>query len=112
MKQIPWLEKIADEKINQLSSMVEVKIFPSDYSFDKELSDNSIGILIRGSLELIEGSKASAVADVGFVVSKLNQKISNNSKISSGYPVTMVWVASKNVVEFQNLIPHFSSQIS
>ena len=52
------------------------------------------------------------MADVGFVVSKLNQKISNNSKISSDYPVTMVWVASKNVVEFQNLIPDFSNQIN
>ena len=112
LKKIPWLEKMDDEKINQLSSMVEVKIFPSDYSFDKELSDNTIGILIRGSLELIEGSKASGMADVGFVVSKLNQKISNNSKISSDYPVTMVWVASKNVVEFQNLIPDFSNQIN
>ena len=40
-----------------------MEIFPSNYSFENELKDNGLGILIRGSFDLKISKEISTVLD-------------------------------------------------
>ena len=43
-----------DSTIMNLSKIIEIKIFPANYSFDNELKSNDIGVLVRGNAKFID----------------------------------------------------------
>jgi hypothetical protein len=49
------------------------------------------------------------VLDPGFIISKLNKKVDDQTKIISKTPLTIVWISANRIDEFQNLIPNFSA---
>ena len=112
LKQIPWIDKLDDLQFRNLSKLIEIKIFPTNYSFENELNNNGLGILIRGSIEMRTGSKISTNLDTGFIISKRNKKVDLQTEIISKTPLTVVWISTNKIAEFESIIPNFSSFLS
>ena len=74
LKLIPWIEKLDDSLVMNLSKIIEIKIFPANYSFDNELNSNNIGILVRGNAKINDGGQSNDL-QIGFIISKRNKKI-------------------------------------
>ena len=110
LKQIPWLEKIDDSKLEGIAKLMDVKIFPPKYDFDNELRTNNIGIIVRGTGEIVS-SKESSDLDKGFIISKINKNFTDDSQIISKSPLTTVWIAENNIKQFEKFAPNFKSEI-
>ena len=110
LKQIPWLEKIDDSKLEGIAKIMDVKIFPPKYDFDNELNANNIGIIVRGTGEIVS-SKGSYDLDKGFIISKINKNLTVGSQIISKSPLTTVWIAENNIKQFEKFASNFNSEI-
>ena len=99
-------------QFKNLSKFIEIKIFPTNYSFENELNNNGLGILIRGSIEMRTGSKISTNLDTGFIISKRNKKVDLQTEIISKTPLTVVWIPTNKIAEFESIIPNFNSFLS
>ena len=71
LKLIPWIEKLDNSSVMNLSKIIEIKIFPANYSFDKELESKSIGVLVRGNAKIIDNDQSNDL-EIGFIISKRN----------------------------------------
>ena len=89
---------------------MDVKIFPPKYDFDIELNANNIGIIVRGTAEIVS-SKESSDLDKGFIISKSNKNFTDDSQIISKSPLTTVWIAENNIKQFEKFAPNFKSII-
>ena len=89
---------------------MDVKIFPPKYDFDNELNANNIGIIVRGTGEIVS-SKGSYDLDKGFIISKINKNLTVGSQIISKSPLTTVWIAENNIKQFEKFASNFNSEI-
>jgi hypothetical protein len=111
LKLIPWIEKLDDSSIMNLSKIIEIKIFPANYSFDNELKSNNIGILVRGNAKFNDVDQSNDL-QIGFIISKRNKKITNASKVISNSPLTLIWIAESKYNSFVELVKDFNNQIN
>ena len=111
LKLIPWIEKLDDSSVINLSKIIEIKIFPANYSFDNELKSSNIGILVRGNAKFTDEDHSNDL-EIGFIISKMNKKITSASKVVSNSPLTLIWVAESKYNSFVELVKDFEAQIS
>ena len=111
LKLIPWIEKLDDSSVINLSKIIEIKIFPANYSFDNELNSNNIGILVRGNAKFNDNDQSNDL-EIGFIISKRNKKITSSSKVVSNSPLTLIWIAESKYNSFVELVKDFDNQIS
>ena len=111
LKLIPWIEKLDDSLVMNLSKIIEIKIFPANYSFDNELNSNNIGILVRGNAKFNDNDQSNDL-EIGFIISKRNKKITSSSKVVSNSPLTLIWIAESKYNSFVDLVKDFDNQIS
>jgi hypothetical protein len=111
LKLIPWIEKLDDSSVMNLSKIIEIKIFPANYSFDKELKSSDIGILVRGNAKLTDNDQSNDL-EIGFIISKRNKKITSSSKVVSNSPLTLIWIVESKYNSFVQLVKDFDMQIS
>jgi hypothetical protein len=111
LKLIPWIEKLDDSSVMNLSKIIEIKIFPANYSFDKELKSSDIGILVRGNAKLTDNDQSNDL-EIGFIISKRNKKITSSSKVVSNSPLTLIWIVESKYNSFVELVKDFDNQIS
>jgi hypothetical protein len=111
LKLIPWIEKLDDSSVMNLSKIIEIKIFPANYSFDNELKSNNIGILVRGNAKFNDGDQSNDL-QIGFIISKRNKKITSASKVISNSPLTLIWIPESKYNSFVELVKDFDTQIS
>ena len=93
-----------------LSKIIEIKIFPANYSFDKELESKSIGVLVRGNAKIIDNDQSNDL-EIGFIISKRNKKITSESKVFSNSPLTLIWVSEDKYKFFQEFVKDFDDQL-
>jgi hypothetical protein len=108
---IPWIEKLDDSSVMNLSKIIEIKIFPANYSFDNEINSNIIGILVRGNAKYINEDQSNDL-EIGFIISKRNKKITSSSQIISNSPLTLICVAESNYNSFVEIVKDFEAIIS
>jgi len=111
LKLIPWIENLEDSSIMNLTKIIEIKIFPANYSFDKELESKSIGILVRGNAKIIDNDQSNDL-EIGFIISKRNKRISSTSKVFSNSPLTLIWVSEDKHKFFQEFVKDFDDLLS
>ncbi|RPG80257.1 MAG: hypothetical protein CBC95_002730 [Crocinitomicaceae bacterium TMED135] len=109
LKQIPWIKSLDDNELSKISKIVEIKIFPLNYNFQDELKSHGLGILLRGNVEVSE-NKSSKVLEIGTVTSFSNS--SENKEIISNSPVTMVWIPSNRLQEFDKITTDYKNYFS
>jgi NhaP-type Na+/H+ or K+/H+ antiporter len=110
LKLIPWIEKLDNSSVMNLSKIIEIKIFPANYSFDKELESKSIGVLVRGNAKIIDNDQSNDL-EIGFIISKRNKRITSESKVISNSPLTLVWVSEDKYKFFQEFVKDFDDQL-
>ncbi|PDH47214.1 MAG: hypothetical protein CND37_05305, partial [Bacteroidetes bacterium MED-G20] len=109
LKQIPWIKSLDDNELSKISKIVEIKIFPLNYNFQDELKSHGMGVLLRGNVEVSE-NKSSKVLEIGTVTSFSNS--SENKEIISNSPVTMVWIPSNRLDEFDKITTDYKNYFS
>ena len=109
LKQIPWIKSLDDNELSKISKIVEIKIFPLNYNFQDELKSHGLGILLRGNVEVSE-NKSSKVLEIGTVTSFSDS--SENKEIISNSPVTMVWIPSNRLEEFNKITTDYKNYFS
>ena len=109
LKQIPWINSLDENELNKMSKIVEIKIFPLNYNFNDELKSHGLGILLRGNVEVLE-NESSKVLELGSVTSFSNS--SENKKIVSKSPVTMVWISKNRLEEFEKITTDYKKHFS
>jgi len=100
-----------DSSIMKLTKIIEIKIFPANYSFENELESKNIGVLVRGNAKIIDNEKSEDL-EIGFVISKINKKVASSTKIVSNSPLTLIWVSENKYNSFQELVKDFDAQIN
>ena len=110
LKLIPWIENLEDSSIMNLTKIIEIKIFPANYSFDKELESKSIGVLVRGNAKLIYNDQSNDL-EIGFIISKRNKRITSTGKVVSNSPLTLIWVSEDKYKFFQEFVKDFDDQL-
>ena len=110
LKLIPWIENLEDSSIMNLTKIIEIKIFPANYSFDKELESKSIGVLVRGNAKLIDNDQSNDL-EIGFIISKRNKRITSTGKVVSNSPLTLIWVSEDKYKFFQEFVKDFDDQL-
>ena len=111
LKLIPWIDILDDSSIMKLTKIIEIKIFPANYSFENELESKNIGVLVRGNAKIIDNEKSEDL-EIGFVISKINKKVASSTKIVSNSPLTLIWVSENKYNSFQELVKDFDAQIN
>ena len=107
---IPWIKKLDDSSIMNLSKIIEIKIFPANYSFDNELKSNNVGVLVRGNAKFTDNDQSNDL-EIGFIISKRNNKITSSSKVVSNSPLTLIWIDQSKYNSFIELVKDFETQI-
>ena len=110
LKLIPWIENLEDSSIMNLTKIIEIKIFPANYSFDKELESKSIGVLVRGNAKLIDNDQSNDL-EIGFIISKRNKRITSTGKVVSNSPLTLIWVSEDKYKFFQEFVKDVDDQL-
>jgi hypothetical protein len=93
-----------------LSKIIEIKIFPANYSFDNELKSNNVGVLVRGNAKFTDNDRSNDL-EIGFIISKRNNKITSSSKVVSNSPLTLIWIDQSKYNSFIELVKDFETQI-
>ena len=106
VKEVSWLNDLEDSSLKEFIQLTEVKIFPLNYEFIKEMNLNSNhGIIARGGAKIFNNNKDAAPVFLkkGDVISKFNKNISDVDSIVSITPLTVIWIKESSLDKIKSL---------
>ena len=106
VKEVSWLNDLEESALKEFIQLTEVKIFPLNYEFIKEMNLNSNhGIIARGGAKIFNNNKDAAPVFLkkGDVISKFNKNISDVDSIVSITPLTVIWIKESSIGRVKSL---------
>ena len=106
VKEVSWLKDLSNQELKDFIQLTDVKIFPLNFEFIKEMNlNNDLGIIARGGAKYFsEGDNGVATfLKQGDVISKFNHSLSDSSKIISITPLTVIWIKENKIDKIKDL---------
>ena len=108
------IQAIEESALKEFIQLTEVKIFPLNYEFIKEMNLNSNhGIIARGGAKIFNNNKDAApvLLKKGDVISKFNKNISDVDSIVSITPLTVIWIKESSIDRVKSLSSVFQENL-
>ena len=91
---------------NKTTHQIKLKLVGSELSLSAEDTDFS-----NASNERLTCNYDGDDLEIGFILSKRNNKITNSSKVVSNSPLTLIWISESKYNSFIELVKDFENQI-
>lgn len=106
VKEVSWLKDLGNKELKDFIQLTDVKIFPLNFEFIKEMNlNNDLGIIARGGAKYFsEGDDGEPTfLKQGDVISKFTHSLSDSSKIISITPLTVIWIKENKIDRIKEL---------
>lgn len=114
VKEVSWLKDLGNQELKDFIQMTDVKIFPLNFEFIKEMNlNNDLGIIARGGAKYFseEDDGVPTFLKQGDVISKFTHSLSDTSRIISITPLTVIWIKENKIDKIKELSSGFKENL-